>query len=227
MVTGLKTDGTLWGWGDSSQAQFGNGVTSFNVGTPIQIGTDTDWKQITMSWSVCVALKNNGSRWGWGYNTITYNLGDGTTINRLVPTQLDTDSDWAYVDMETESQFYGGNAIKQNNSLFHWGYNISTNIRNIIPIQEGTACVLTNMAFENELFSVYPNPTSDFATIQFQKMQPSKIKILNALGQIILQEENQSESNRYTIDLSAQAAGIYYLSVETNKQTYQQKIIKQ
>ena len=43
-VLAIKTDGTLWGWGNNVNGGLGiantNGV---NYDTPVQIGTDNDW----------------------------------------------------------------------------------------------------------------------------------------------------------------------------------------
>jgi alpha-tubulin suppressor-like RCC1 family protein len=54
----IKTDGTLWGWGDNSQHQLG--ITS---GTPIaaitQIGTNSNWVQIVSSSFGSVAIVDN------------------------------------------------------------------------------------------------------------------------------------------------------------------------
>ena len=227
---GLKIDGTVWGWGyDAGQGQFGNGsLDSFATSVPIQIGTDSDWKQVSMSTGSCVALKNNGTRWGWGYNGIFYELGDGTTQVRLIPTQLDTDTDWMYVDMETEYQGYGANAIKENNSLFHWAYDIATNLRYSMPTLVGTTCVLENITFEEKVFKVYPNPTNTFITIQFLNTTSYKIQIYNALGQIMQQDKSSNADNNSVkkIDLSVYDKGMYYLSIEADGQLYQQKIIK-
>jgi alpha-tubulin suppressor-like RCC1 family protein len=41
----LKTDGTMWGWGQNSGGPLGqNSQTDYS--SPIQIGSDTDWINI-------------------------------------------------------------------------------------------------------------------------------------------------------------------------------------
>lgn len=42
----IKTDGTLWGWGDNSAVQIGDGALHGNYYSPIQIGTATNWEEI-------------------------------------------------------------------------------------------------------------------------------------------------------------------------------------
>jgi alpha-tubulin suppressor-like RCC1 family protein len=62
-IAALKTDGTMWIWG---QAFFSHGVFGDNVGhasavnrsSPAQIGSDTDWRVISMGdWSAALAVK--------------------------------------------------------------------------------------------------------------------------------------------------------------------------
>ncbi|HQW95221.1 MAG TPA: RCC1 domain-containing protein, partial [Saprospiraceae bacterium] len=38
----LKTDGTLWAWGDNGEGQLGFGNND-NQNTPQQVGTDNNW----------------------------------------------------------------------------------------------------------------------------------------------------------------------------------------
>jgi hypothetical protein len=82
----LKTDGTLWAWGDNSSGQLGDGTTT-NKSSPTQVGTVTNWSTISAGDSHTVAIKTDGTLWAWGDNS-RGQLGDGTTTNRLSPVQL-------------------------------------------------------------------------------------------------------------------------------------------
>lgn len=92
---GLKTDGSIWGWGSNSSSQLGLDGAGARV-TPERIGTDNDWKMVTMGVSHTMAIKADGSLWGWGQN---YNgqLGTGDTESRPKPVRIGADNDWAYV----------------------------------------------------------------------------------------------------------------------------------
>ncbi|MCP4374141.1 MAG: hypothetical protein GY797_39455 [Deltaproteobacteria bacterium] len=45
----LKTDDTLWTWGDNLSGQLGDGTTT-DRHSPVQTGTDTDWANISAGW---------------------------------------------------------------------------------------------------------------------------------------------------------------------------------
>ena len=47
----IKTDGTLWVWGGNQYGQLGNGTTT-NYSSPIQVGSLTNWKQITIDYQM-------------------------------------------------------------------------------------------------------------------------------------------------------------------------------
>ena len=66
-MLGLKTDGTLWAWGDNDQGQLGVNSRTF-YSSPIQIpGTTWDNVEITMGYHA-VAHKTDGTLWVWGSN---------------------------------------------------------------------------------------------------------------------------------------------------------------
>lgn len=88
----LKTNGTLWAWGNNTYGQLGNG-TATDTFVPTQVGTDTDWLAVSTAGFHSVALKIDGSLWSWGLNFFG-ELGNGTTTDAFVPTQVGTDTDW-------------------------------------------------------------------------------------------------------------------------------------
>jgi alpha-tubulin suppressor-like RCC1 family protein len=52
----VKTDGTLWAWGDNGTGQLGDGTTS-NRHAPGQVGTDTHWASVAAGVVHTVALR--------------------------------------------------------------------------------------------------------------------------------------------------------------------------
>jgi alpha-tubulin suppressor-like RCC1 family protein len=74
-VLALKNDGTLWAWGKNEFGQLGMGSSSDgDIGKkPVQVlgkngtGTyDTDWVDMAAGVSHSVAIKSDGTLWGWG-----------------------------------------------------------------------------------------------------------------------------------------------------------------
>jgi hypothetical protein len=59
-----------------------------------------------------MALKSNGTLWAWGSNYFAA-LGDGTTVDKHVPTQIGTDNDWAVVVCGDQQTF----ALKSHGAL--------------------------------------------------------------------------------------------------------------
>jgi alpha-tubulin suppressor-like RCC1 family protein len=113
----LKTDNTIWAWGQNDGYQIGNGTCCSDVLNPIQISSATDWKMICSSYARAgFALKNNGTLWGWGTN-FSGMLGPSNVSVRQYPTQLNLDTDWKIIS-SGQSHIL---AIKNNGSLWGWG----------------------------------------------------------------------------------------------------------
>ena len=112
----IKTDGTLWAWGNPAFGRLGLGNVINLVTSPTQIGTDTDWVSVTAGDSNSFAIKSNGTLWAWGLND-SGQLGDGTFVNKNVPTQIGTATDWAQVKAGAAHTI----ALKTNGNLWAWG----------------------------------------------------------------------------------------------------------
>lgn len=116
----LKTNGTLWAWGDSADGTLGTGETYSGIilATPTQVGADTDWVAVAAGPDHTVALKANGTLWGWGSNQVGQ-LGDQTNLEGRAPIRIGADTDWADVAARGDQTL----AIKKDGRLFAWGLN--------------------------------------------------------------------------------------------------------
>lgn len=111
----IKSNGTLWAWGKN----FGNilgmdlPLIQVDVDTPTQVGISKDWFQVSTSGSHTVAIKQNGTLWGWGPSLGIANL------DSLKPTQIGADTDWLQVSAGEHNTL----TIKKNGTLWGWGVN--------------------------------------------------------------------------------------------------------
>ncbi len=142
LSVGIKTDGTLWTWGSNGNGQLGTGTASgnFSINVPTQVGVGTNWQSVsTNQGSVVMGIKTDGTLWAWGYNYYGA-LGDGTNIDKNIPTQIGTGTNWQSISVGRQHSF----GIKTDGTLWAWGRNIvgelgdGTNIDKNIPTQIGT-----------------------------------------------------------------------------------------
>lgn len=74
--------------------------------------------------------------------------------------------------------------------------------------------------------NVYPNPTGGKFVLDFnQYLENINFVIVNASGQTIRQQKTSSK--QIPVDISALAAGTYYLKIYTAKKNFQSVVVKQ
>ncbi len=132
----IKKDGSLWMWGRNRYGQLGDGLSTTNVDIPIQVETGKDWKYVSLGAYHTLAIKANGSLWGWGRN-IEGQLGDGTIIQRTTPIQIGTATDWKTISTALTHSV----GVKTNGTIWFWGNIVSGtfSITSSTPIQIGSA----------------------------------------------------------------------------------------
>ena len=112
----IKTDGTLWTWGNGS---YGAHNTSTNKSTPVTtFAGGTNWKQVSSGGYHCAAIKTDGTLWTWGRGA-DGRLGENATTNRLIPVNTFAGgTDWKQVSVG----YRHSAAIKTDGTLWTWGY---------------------------------------------------------------------------------------------------------
>jgi len=118
-VLAIKTDGTLWYWGDGGYGRLGNNQSfGFVVSSPVQLGSLTNWREIEAGDLGALAIKTDGTLWGWGYGD-QGQLGRNNTGQFSSPMQIGSDTNWSKVAFDS----YRAVALKTNGSIWGWGSN--------------------------------------------------------------------------------------------------------
>jgi alpha-tubulin suppressor-like RCC1 family protein len=78
----IDDTGRLWMWGFNQRGQAGVGNFAQGISSPVTVaGGGTNWKQVSTKSETTVALKTDGSAWGWGINRGTFQSGTGSSVN--------------------------------------------------------------------------------------------------------------------------------------------------
>ena len=84
----VRSDGTVWSWGNGGNGQLGNGSSSSTgVAMPVQVTGINSAIKVASGATNGMALGSDGTVWTWGDNT-SGQLGDGTGQTSVVPIQL-------------------------------------------------------------------------------------------------------------------------------------------
>ncbi|PJJ54726.1 RCC1 domain-containing protein [Hymenobacter chitinivorans] len=132
-----RSDNTLWAWGSNSSGALGDG-SGLSQSAPILIPTPTGaapgtrWTQLSCGSSYSMALRSDGTLWGWGENYFGA-LGVSTNQNSFTPvpiTQIPAPAGAAAGT--TWTRVVAGNdhtlAMRSDGSLWVWGNSGSTNL---------------------------------------------------------------------------------------------------
>jgi alpha-tubulin suppressor-like RCC1 family protein len=118
-VAAIKTDGTLWTWGNGGNGRLGDNNTSDRLTPVTTFAGGTNWKQVDGGSFHTAAIKTDGTLWTWGQNA-NGQLGDNTTTTRNTPvTTLAGETNWKQVTTGSSHTA----AIKTNGTLWTWGRN--------------------------------------------------------------------------------------------------------
>ncbi|SOD74894.1 alpha-tubulin suppressor-like RCC1 family protein [Jatrophihabitans sp. GAS493] len=114
---GLKTDHTLWCWGNNGNGELGIGSTT-DATLPTQVGATT-WSAVGTGYDhACAVKSSDSSLWCWGYNA-QGQLGDASTTQRTSPVAVAGGGTWTAVS--------GGIlhtcATRVSGAMYCWGYN--------------------------------------------------------------------------------------------------------
>ena len=111
----IKTNGTLWTWGNESSGQLGQG-DAVRRSSPTQVGSATTWSKVQSYNDRVTAIKTDGTLWAWGANS-DGQLGLNDRVNRSIPAQVGVATNWSVASIA--NRMAGG--IKTDGTLWMWG----------------------------------------------------------------------------------------------------------
>ena len=136
---GIKSGGTMWLWGHNAYGLLGQNDTNISRSSPIQVGAGTDWAKLDLGHSHNMAIKSNGTLWGWGSNT-NGQLGDNNPFTKSSPVQIGALTTWSQVFAHNTNSF----ALKNDGTLWSMGRGdigstgLNTRFDNSSPTQVGS-----------------------------------------------------------------------------------------
>ena len=137
-TSAIKSDGTLWSWGNDTYGQLGDNSTIDSLVPVREYSNSTDWSSVDAGFYYTSAIKSDGTLWSWGRNE-SGQLGDGSTIDSAVPVpEVRRSTDWSSV---AAGQRHTA-AIKSDGTLWSWGSNgygqlgDGSNNDSLVPVQE-------------------------------------------------------------------------------------------
>ena len=151
----IKTDGTLWTWGDAGSGRNGLGNTT-SYSSPVQVGSLTTWSKVSTGYGEnFLAITTAGTLFAWGRGS-SGQLGDGSTVNKSSPVQIGSETDWTVI-----ANGKNASAGIRGGKLFTWGnddtgslgHGNTTNYSS--PVQVGSATDWTAVNFnEASMFGI-------------------------------------------------------------------------
>ncbi len=120
-VLAIKTDGTLWAWGNNQNGALGLGSAITLQYSPARVGSRSDWAMVAAGSNHSVAITTSGQLFVWGSNTLGQ-LGLGGESNTspiYTPTQVGASHTWVH------AAGHVGHTVAVNNlgEVYAWGNN--------------------------------------------------------------------------------------------------------
>ncbi len=132
----LKSDGTVWAWGNNGNGQLGNGSTNQSR-WPAQVvgaggvGTLSGVVSIAANYGNMFAVKSDGTVWAWGFNYYGQ-LGNNSTTDSHVPVQVLGSGGVGVLSgiVAVAPGAYHTVALKSDGTVWAWGWNFDGQLGN-------------------------------------------------------------------------------------------------
>ena len=147
----IKSDGTLWAWGDNTSGVLGDGTTTIRP-IPIQTVGLMDVEAVATGLNRSIAIKCDGTLFAWGAHNADL-FGGGITVDPTIATEVSGMSDITAIAVGDNHCL----VVKSNGSVWAWGKNTygvlgdGTTTNRTTPVQvvglsgvKSVACGLSN-----------------------------------------------------------------------------------
>jgi alpha-tubulin suppressor-like RCC1 family protein len=113
----IRANGTAWGWGRGNFGAIGDGTITDRASPVSVVGGFTDWVQISAGSEHSVAIRSNGTAWGWG-DGANGRLGNNGTADQSSPVSvIGGFTDWIQISGGGQHTL----AIRANGTAWAWG----------------------------------------------------------------------------------------------------------
>ena len=106
-------------------------------------------------------------------------------------------------------------------------YNSSLNLAQIVAVQNNGITTINDLKTNSERVNIYPNPAKNNVTVSLNQLNESEIvnvTLFNINGALMYQNPG-IDNPSFSIPLNNYANGIYFIKVQTNKETLIRKFI--
>jgi alpha-tubulin suppressor-like RCC1 family protein len=205
----IKTDHSLWTWGDNSGGAIGDNTTTDRV-SPVRIGLTGSWEKVANGHHI-VATQTNGTLWSWGSNMFGQ-VGNNSFINRKTPVQIGSTTDWQIIAASANATL----AINAIGDLYGVGLNIGGQLGDGTTTDHSilTLAACANLGVkESEMDAapyVYPNPAREKIYIANTKEAAIDHIVIHDVTGKKLEEQRE---NAGEVNISHLSPGTYFLTV--------------
>jgi alpha-tubulin suppressor-like RCC1 family protein len=115
----LRSDGTVWAWGDNASGQLGNGTTGGVGNLPVQVSGLAGVTAIAAGCNFSLAARSDGTVWAWGSNS-NFSLGTSNSSQiSNVPVQVPNLT--GVVAISSSGFSFLSLALQFDGSVWTWG----------------------------------------------------------------------------------------------------------
>lgn len=213
----IKTNGTLWAWGNNQNGNFGNGAWGYQRSSPIQVGSSTNWASVSGYKFHSLFMRTDGTLYSAGYNTVGQ-LGTNNVLRYSSPVQIGSDS-WVSL-LTQQGGGYVSLGVTSSGALYSWGSGSlgglgqnSININKSSPTQIGALTTWTSAtnraiggyAFKNDgsLWG-WGNNFNTLGLVNSYIRYSSPVQILSAETWTGGMVRTQDDNSTHAIDSSGQ-----------------------